>query len=786
MKMNSLKTLAAAALAVLACSCNKEQAIETVQDGEEVNVSFVTEIPEIQTRAIGDGKTADLLQVYVYDDNGGVPNANITGLNTEKAINLATTVDFKLVKGKTYHFIFWAAKNGNSYYSVDVANKTIGIDYTGVANNEERDAFYAVKTLKVQGPLTETIKLYRPFSQVNFGTEDYEDAVKGGLEVTRSGFFATEAAKTLDVFAGEGKDAVEITYDAASIPAEDLVLSDGTHYKYMAMNYFIPVGKLSERHLSNVKGEFKDETGQSYEIAVPSAPVQANWRTNIIGRLLTDQVVFNIEIVPAFDGDIDIDINNIKDITSLKALFANGGSAVLTEDLVLDQTMFVPAGKEVVLDLNGKTISNTTDIWEEDINRSALILVKGGTLTIKGNGAVKAKDNDCFAVSVSDGGKLIIDGGEFVGNLDAVYVLEGMAEIRGGKFRIVQTSPGDEISKKYAFVLNCLDANYRNGTASIKVYGGQFVNFDPSNCLAEGANTNFLAEGYKSTKVLDTYYVSADDAAPVLPAAGQDELEDILANITAGTKAEVILAEGSYTLPSSLPEGVTISGNGDENVVIDGSATASVNAKNVTVSNVIVRGSGESAGGSSLAIGGSNCVVSGSKFENGRQGSYGSDLSVSTPVGSVTAIKDCDFRNSGFRGVMIWATGDEVKIDNCQFDNIYPFNVDGGTGKITVTNSNLKGWTSYTNTLKEVSFTNCKFGKSTSGFAYLRPYCKTVVKNCTFSSDFKVNPYGEGTYTVEFVNCKYEDGSAITSAIIDADGANENATVVIDGVTISY
>lgn len=511
--MKSIKYLAVAALAMLACSCNKEQAIETVQDGEEVNVSFVTEIPELQTRAIGDGTTANRLYVYVYDDNEGAPDANISGLDKETEIHLSTTVDFKLVKGKTYHFVFWAERYGNPYYKFSRSNKTISINYTNSnhANNEDREAFYAVKTLKVQGPLTETIKLYRPFSQVNFGTEtaDYNDAKKAGLEVTKSGFFATQAAKTLDVFAGEGKDEVEVTYTANNLPEEDLVLLDDTHYKYMAMNYFVPVGKLSERHLSNVKGVFKSTNGEEFEITVPSAPVQANWRTNIIGRLLTDQVVFNIEIVPAFDGDINI--NEVSNITSLKSIFENGGSAVLTEDLVLDQTISVPAGKEVTLNLNGKTISNKTDLWNESTGSWSLLSVRGGTLTIKGAGAMKGKDNDCYAVDVQNGGKVIIEDGEFVGNIHAVYVLEGEAEIRGGKFSIVQTYP--QADKAYEFVLNCYDANRAAGTAKITVYGGEFVNFNPANCLAEGANTNFVAAGYKSEKISEDpliYKVSAE------------------------------------------------------------------------------------------------------------------------------------------------------------------------------------------------------------------------------------------------------------------------------------
>ena len=96
------------------------------------------------------------------------------------------------------------------------------------------------------------------------------------------------------------------------------------------------------------------------------------------------------------------------------------------------------------------------------------------------------------------------------------------------------------------------------------------------------------------------------------------------------------------------------------------------------------------------------------------------------------------------------------------------------------------GWTSYTSGLELVSFTNCKFGKSTSGYAYLIPYSKTIVKDCTFSADFLVSPSGSAVFTIEFINCKYSDGTAITSAIMDTDADNKNAKVLIDGVTYNY
>lgn len=777
--MKRINYIFAAALAILACGCNKEQVTEAVPDGAEVGVTFTAELPGMQTKAIGDGLTAKNLIVEVYEDETGAAGTHIAALHqTATFAALKADVKFSLVKGKTYHFIFWAQAD-NAPYTLDAAAKTVAISYAGEANDESRDAFYAVKTLKVLGPATEPVQLKRPFAQVNFGTADFDAAKAGGVEVTESSFTATDAATSLNLFAGEGVGSTDITYTEKELPAETLTLKDGTTYKYMAMNYFVPTGKFVESHVSNVKAHFVSAS-HTVEISSPSTPVQSNWRTNIVGNLLTDQVVFNVEIVPAFEDETTIDIENITTAADLRTALANGHSAKLAADITIDETISVPAGKDVVLDLNGHEINNAEDLWNEATGDWSLISVRGGSLTIKGDGLLKAKENDCFAVDVQDGGHVIIEDGEYISNVHAVYVWVGTAEIRGGKYSVQQKY--QDPAKADEFVLNCYDAHHRDGTAKIIVTGGEFVSFNPADCWAEGAHTNFLAPGYKTTEVLGTWYVSKATASPVVPAAGQSELDNILAT---GVSADVKLADGTYKLPATIADGVSISGQtGSE--VIDGSVTAKITAKDFSVSDVIIKGSGKGVDGSSIALEGANSTVSNCNFENGRQATYGSDLSVSQAAGSVTTITGCDFRKSGFRGIMIWATGDEVKIDNCLFDNTYPFNCDAGTGKITVTDCELNGWTSYTNTVEVVTFTNCKFGKSTSGYAFLRPYCKTIITDCTFSSDFQINLNGSSTYTVELINCKYEDGTALGTAFIDADGFNPNATLIIDGQTYRF
>ena len=572
--MKAFKYLAAAALTFLAVGCNKEQVTE-VPDGQMVDVTFTAALPgEMATKALGDGQTAKTLHVSVYENDDAKTKLDLD--KTATFTDLKTQVTFSLVKGKTYNFVFWAQAEGATCYDTHDL-KNIKISYEGaVANDETRDAFYATrKELKVNGALTETIKLYRPFAQVNFGTADLVEAAAAGFVPKQSVFTATDIANVFDTFNAEGKvegpATDKVTFAAAELPAEPLVIKDGTKYAWMTMNYIIPVGKQGEKHISNVTAEFVPATGDAITASSPQTPVQNNYRTNILGNLLTSQVIFNVEIVPIFnEPDNDIDLVNIKDVESLKALFATGGEATLAADLVLDESVAVMPSKEVTLDLNGKTISNTNDLWNESIASWSLLSVRGGSLTIKGAGTLQAKENDCFAVDVMDGGKVVIEDGTYVGNVHAVYVYEGTAEIKGGKYSIQQLS---ELPSPYGYVLNCYDKNRENGIAKIIVTGGEFVKFNPEDCAAEGAHTNFLADGYMSVEAEEGVWTVVRGTKPVVMTTAE-----LRATLTAFTSAgsgdnvieigkDIVLKEGETWTPVKV-DGyhgagvVTVLGNG--------------------------------------------------------------------------------------------------------------------------------------------------------------------------------------------------------------------------------
>ena len=193
--------------------------------------------------------------------------------------------------------------------------------------------------------------------------------------------------------------------------------------------------------------------------------------------------------------------------TALVEAFAAGNDIKLTQNVTVSEPL-VATGWGQSLDLNGKTINNTTDIWSEADDKWSLISVQGGSLTISGEGTLSAKQNDCYAIDVRGGATLTIESGTYVGNISAVYVEKGKAQINGGEFSIQQTSNiGGQ--NGYGYVLNCLDANYAAKTASITVKGGKFKNFDPK-ANPEGANTSYMAVDY-TTNLEGDFWVAGYD-----------------------------------------------------------------------------------------------------------------------------------------------------------------------------------------------------------------------------------------------------------------------------------
>ena len=482
-------TIAAAALLVTSCNDEMDNGLKT---GDEGTVTFTAQLPsEMGTRAFADGLTAKHLQYAVYEAGQSTPlkvfGDETTVVGEAEMVNLKKSVTLKLTSGKSYDVIFWADATTDSPYTFNPASQEVSVDYSKVNNNSDNcDAFFKKETITVSGNQNVDVKLTRPFAQVNIGTDDFDAAKASGLEVTQTEVVA-KAFATLNLATGEVADEADRTFTMKAIPtASDGEFPVAGGYKYLSMDYLL-VG--ADKATVDVVFNYGGPQNRTFT----NVPVQRNYRTNIYGSLLTNTTDFNVVIEPAF-------ATTNYNLGALYTASQIGGAVTLSDNVDFDRTIAVQPGKTMSVNLNGKTVKNTTDLWENPSvpNSWSLFSVRGADskLTLSGDGEVIAKANDCYAVDVQDGGHLVIEGGHYNGNIHAVYVQKGTAEIKGGTFEVQQKYSAEDPDE---YVLNCYDANYINGTAKIIVSGGTFIGFNPGNCKAEDKNgTNFLAPGYAS------------------------------------------------------------------------------------------------------------------------------------------------------------------------------------------------------------------------------------------------------------------------------------------------
>ena len=495
MKRYLLSTFTIAAAALLVTSCNDEMD-NGLKTGDEGTVTFTAQLPsEMGTRAFADGLTAKHLQYAVYEAGQSTPlkvfGDETTVVGEAEMVNLKKSVTLKLTSGKSYDVIFWADATTDSPYTFNPASREVSVDYSKVNNNSDNcDAFFKKETITVSGNQSVDVKLTRPFAQVNIGTDDFDAAKASGLEVTQTEVVA-KAFATLNLATGEVADEADRTFTMKAIPtASDGEFPVAGGYKYLSMDYLL-VG--ADKATVDVVFNYGGPQNRTFT----NVPVQRNYRTNIYGSLLTNSVDFNVVIEPAFSGEFAHEVVSVSTFAALKAAATAGGDVKLESAIDFTQAVTVDNNKTLTVDLNKQNVANATDLWDKTPDQWSLFSVRrGSTLTLKGDGEVIAKANDCYAVDVQDGGHLVIEGGHYNGNIHAVYVQKGTAEIKGGTFEVQQKYSAEDPDE---YVLNCYDANYINGTAKIIVSGGTFIGFNPGNCKAEDKNgTNFLAPGYAS------------------------------------------------------------------------------------------------------------------------------------------------------------------------------------------------------------------------------------------------------------------------------------------------
>ena len=200
----------------------------------------------------------------------------------------------------------------------------------------------------------------------------------------------------------------------------------------------------------------------------------------------------------------------VVNVTELKEALTNGGVVAVTKDIQTNNIEDTAAARIIIsqpttLNLEKKIIT-PDDMGNNNTNFCALIVDADTTINAGENGGVDTGVNGGYGINVRNGATLTINGGYYYGGGTAVQVQKGTLIINGGTFAC---EPYSNPTYGYNFLINCLDGAYKNGTAKVVIQGGTFINFDPSNCTAEGAGTNFVADGYKVVSEAhgtDTWY----------------------------------------------------------------------------------------------------------------------------------------------------------------------------------------------------------------------------------------------------------------------------------------
>ena len=282
-----------------------------------------------------------------------------------------------------------------------------------------------------------------------------------------------------------------------------------------------------------------------------------------------------------------------------------GDTLKLVADIDLPAQVVVT--KKLTLDLNGKKLYNTVDLWDKVPGSWSLVSVQGeGALTITGNGTLDAKENDCYAIDVRDiGATLVVENGTIVGNLHAIYAYEGFVTVKGGSFSLKQVSSGTG-EAPYRYTLNCYDASYNADKAGFTVTGGSFYRFNPADNASEtGGHTNYVPEGYESVydsvnetysvvklrvaRIGDTYFTSLKDAFDAL--GTEEGTIELLADIEVDEYVQGTDYNRRMCLVDNLYYGQTLDGNGHK-VVMKNQTKQTVLIGNLygTIQNLVVEG----------------------------------------------------------------------------------------------------------------------------------------------------------------------------------------------------
>ena len=745
--MKKLLYGAAALATLLFASCQQEN-LEPVAEG---GVTYTISLPTgVQTK----GEAGyDMYDLYyeVYRTVDAAELASATPLFEKKVVmnGNSTTVYLELLNDQDYTVLFWANKKDEAYFNTgDLRNVEM---VQAASNNDDRDAFCGMdQIVNINSAYTKTVELKRPFAQINIAT----------LVSTTAGYDVTPVSSLVKVsdipvaynvataqpVGSEG----EVTYSVNLIPGGTITYGTES-YTNVAMNYvLVPESNVTVYYeINTVNGTVTNE--------IPNVPVKANYRTNIVGNLLTSDATYTVKVEPIFAGEENVEVLKTVAVNTpveFAAAIQNPevGEVILNDSFETEGIVFsAPAtraaatlpGRNFVIDGNGKTLTYKGVAGGRIIDFTAA--TNGANLTIKNLTIINNVSWIERAVNYNTNGAL---------TLENVTIMNADGCSLNYAINLPSSSDNAKVQIKNCVIWAGAQAlNLWGERTVVNVTNSELYVIDDS--AAEGRSV--VAINNDGTNIADYSVLNFNGGSikVVYVGEGATAPSSAIRNNTVHSEINIspeTVVEGAISNPVAIIywEGFNqYYSLADLNAAL-AKAVPTYKATGVRMIHDLTLPLSKTAiYGTPVAV----QMMNGGVFDG-----CNNTLSVENPEYNAYVvetyggtIKNINITVPAGRGIIISSPKEDIYLDNVLINGPgYAINTTEHNGKnLYVTNSTINGWTSLAG-LKSVSFTSCSFGENTYAywqkFGYdkdydrlVRPYVQTVFNSCVFENGFYVD-----------------------------------------------
>lgn len=782
MKKFIYSVLAVATMMFATTSCSNEDVL-TLEVGQGTKkVTFKVEMPgETASRAIAEGvevaqaNMANKLAWALYESSKVDGDPVLTGNATKDASSKEFNVEIDMVKGLEYKVLFLAYCDGGTIFDVTPGDdlKSLNYNSTVVSNQEAYDAFVACHTHTVNDEAVTEVTLKRPFAQINAATTDadLERAAKLQAAVTHSSLTIAKVPTQYNVLTGEASEYKDVTYGFGAILKDystqknEILTVDNANYNYLNMVYVLADATSSTHSATFTFYRNSDEADAIRTIDIVNLPIQRNYRTNVIGDLITQTEAFKIVIDEKFDGDHNVDGSEAAATTTTVATMAELQAAIDAA--------------------NGPTIIK----FEQDINANSSRTVSGITILQKA-----ATDLVIDGCGYKFDGKITVNGNSRASGSE-ILTFRNIKFSTASKEKFTFIDAPSKIDGKYNYSHNVTieDCDFKYTENGVEIGSASFTgtyNFVMKNCTATNMHSLLQVQSCDNTATVKNVTVT-----------------NCKNGISFGNTAYPTIKNSTI---NATAYGIRADGNASRgNLVIENTA---INAEKPVIIRKVT------TDGYAVALEGENTLATTAKYhivftKNSDDEEYVAPANTFSivgaenynvyprdfVVGTVEELKAAT-KKSGIIKIMndITVSGDWNYRNDAEFTN--EVTIDGMghtiafTGKVSNPNNNNAFRFTKHATIKNltVDMSQANNGNSDMGMRAISTQAGIVVDNCTFIGNANINKstaviFCEGNNTskidesVSITNSKFSDWTR--RGISDNENAKDVKSVVIEGNT---